>query len=146
MKKWFPALLFSLCVSGESSAWNNIVFYSLGNVNSYQGGNVVITQRPQFITSWRPGIATVTWNQCNGPGFADGYWAYYREYIAWVVFPKKVMTKNGYPLFIEVHNKGSWSEENTGDNDSYFFSRGISGMSGPLMQVICVRNQEKQPV
>ncbi|HEC3884300.1 TPA: hypothetical protein R2V31_005046, partial [Escherichia coli] len=24
MKKWFPALLFSLCVSGESSAWNNI--------------------------------------------------------------------------------------------------------------------------
>ncbi|EFF3690313.1 PapG carbohydrate binding domain-containing protein, partial [Escherichia coli] len=23
MKKWFPALLFSLCVSGESSAWNN---------------------------------------------------------------------------------------------------------------------------
>ncbi|HIG8501910.1 TPA: PapG carbohydrate binding domain-containing protein, partial [Escherichia coli] len=22
MKKWFPALLFSLCVSGESSAWN----------------------------------------------------------------------------------------------------------------------------
>lgn len=60
--------------------------------------------------------------------------------------PQKVMTKNGYPLFIEVHNKGSWSEENTGDNDSYFFSRGISGMSGPLMQVICVRNQEKQPV
>lgn len=107
---------------------------------------MVITQRPQFITSWRPGIATVTWNQCNGPGFADGFWAYYREYIAWVVFPKKVMTKNGYPLFIEVHNKGSWSEENTGDNDSYFFSRGISGMSGPLMQVICVRNQEKQPV
>ncbi|HBB3500955.1 TPA: fimbrial protein, partial [Escherichia coli] len=53
MKKWFPALLFSLCVSGESSAWNNIVFYSLGDVNSYQGGNVVITQRPQFITSWR---------------------------------------------------------------------------------------------
>lgn len=68
MKKWFPALLFSLCVSGESSAWNNIVFYSLGDVNSYQGGNVVITQRPQFITSWRPGIATVTRNQCNGLG------------------------------------------------------------------------------
>ncbi|HFM3731320.1 TPA: P fimbria tip G-adhesin PapG-II, partial [Escherichia coli] len=124
MKKWFPALLFSLCVSGESSAWNNIVFYSLGDVNSYQGGNVVITQRPQFITSWRPGIATVTWNQCNGPEFADGSWAYYREYIAWVVFPKKVMTQNGYPLFIEVHNKGSWSEENTGDNDSYFFLKG----------------------
>ncbi len=124
MKKWFPALLFSLCVSGESSAWNNIVFYSLGDVNSYQGGNVVITQRPQFITSWRPGIATVTWNQCNGPEFADGSWAYYREYIAWVVFPKKVMTKNGYPLFIEVHNNGSWSEENTGDNDSYFFLKG----------------------
>lgn len=38
--------------------------------------------------------------------------------------PQKVMTQNGYPLFIEVHNKGSWSEENTGDNDSYFFLKG----------------------
>lgn len=121
-------------------------FTPLETLTLIRGGNVVITQRPQFITSWRPGIATVTWNQCNGPGFADGSWAYYREYIAWVVFPKKVMTQNGYPLFIEVHNKGSWSEENTGDNDSYFFLKGISGMSGPLIQLICVRNQEKQPV
>ncbi len=71
------------------------------------------------------------------PGLLQG--AYYAQYSQ-----KGYILKNGYPLFIEVHNKGSWRRILV--TMTAIFSQGVCGMSGPLIQLICVRNQEKQSV